>query len=632
MKARLRTISLLSSSLMIAVAGAFLASNSSEAAPLSTEQKRELASIRRTASKASSEIRRKNFDEAETLLDEAEATLKKVQEAAGLKDDDRIIAGYKRTIDIQRKVLAKVQGAGKPQDDAGVSFAKDVAPILEKNCTRCHGGDRSNGNLRVDTFAGMKKGGASGPLLVRGNATGSLIMARLAGLGGKPGMPRGGKPLDKKEIFTIGAWIQQGAKFDGKDEDADIASLGKEKKDVAKIEIPKPTGDETVSFTKDIAPWMANLCLNCHNDRRKSSGFSVANFQSIMEGGDTGRVLLPGNLDGSRLWDLVGKQDPIKMPQGQALITKTNHANLKTWIMEGAKFDGKDPKTPLRELVPTEAEKMAGELAKLSPEEFQKMRLDKAQETWKRVLPKVTPRWVESDEFYIFGDVPQTRLQEIDGWAEAHGDELRKMFNIKSDEPLWKGRLTVFVFQDRFGYDEFNQVVERRDAAREMTAHSNVSPSYSEAYIAMLDIGDEVSADSPGLKLNVVDHVTGAFLKRGGGNLPAWVTRGTGLAIAARTEKDNAYIQSLSVLVPKLVADIRSPEDVLADGTFSPTSVGPVGYALVSFLMKNGSPAKFGQFINQLKSGSTVDAALRTAYKADRKAVGAAFLTAVGSK
>src|SRR5438045_4891679 len=102
-----------------------------------------------------------------------------------------------------------------------------------------------------------------------------------------------------------------------------------------------------------------------------------------MKRGKSGRLVLPGNTKESRLWHLVGEQDPIKMPPGQALITRTNHANLKTWIEEGAKFDGPDPKATLRSLVPTDAEKRAKELASLSPDELARRRKARAQELWK---------------------------------------------------------------------------------------------------------------------------------------------------------------------------------------------------------------------------------------------------------
>lgn len=394
------------------------------------------------------------------------------------------------------------------------------------------------------------------------------------------------------------------------------------------VAIAKPTGMETVSFTKDIAPWMVNLCLGCHNDRRKSSGFSLETFEKLMQGGDSGRVVLPGNLDGSRLWDLVGKQDPFKMPRGQALITRTNWNDLKTWIVEGAKFDGDDPKKALRDLVPTEGEIRAAELAKLSDQEFVQHRMTRSEELWKRVVPKEQIRWVESPEVIVYGNVSQERLKEIDSWAQDIIKQIRKTFNAKEDR-LWKGKLAIFVMKDRFGYDEWNLVIDRRRAPREMVGHSVVDPGFDDAYIVTLDVGDSASTDTPAMKTSLTDHLTGAFLRRSGGKLPEWALRGTGLALAAQANPESDYFKMLKTMVPGLVGSIGKPEDVFADGTFSPSGTGAVGYTLVDFMIKQGGAPKFGRFIRSIQSDGSVASAMKSVYQADLKSVAQAYFASL---
>src|SRR6185369_6497595 len=63
----------------------------------------------------------------------------------------------------------------------------------------------------------------------------------------------------------------------------------------------EPAGKETVSFTKDIAPFMVNLCLNCHSGKNPRSGFSLETYELLMKGGKSGRVVLAGNTKDSRL-------------------------------------------------------------------------------------------------------------------------------------------------------------------------------------------------------------------------------------------------------------------------------------------------------------------------------------------
>ena len=387
-------------------------------------------------------------------------------------------------------------------------------------------------------------------------------------------------------------------------------------------------GSETISFTKDIAPFMSNLCVRCHRGNNPRGGYSMETFEKLMQGGDSGVVVVGGDLDASRMWDLAGKQKPIKMPPGQALITRSNHANLKKWIREGAKFDGKDAKAPLSRLVPSATDTKLAELAKMSTEEFEKRRTEQADAMWKRVMSKEAAKQVATDDFMVYGNVSESRLKEIAGWSDEHAGSLRNMFGEKNGQ-LWRGRLIVFVAGDRFAYEEFNQVLLRRRSPKELTGHSVVTAGFDDAYIVVQDIGDTVASDSIGMKLTLLDHLTGAFLKRGGGNLPDWLVRGTGLVLAAQAEPKNPYIQSLPISASKSIKALNRPDAVFNDGTFSPGEIGGVGYTLVSFLFKQGGAPKFGRLVKQLNDGTKPNDAFKSVYGAAPGAISQRLIQAL---
>jgi len=576
-------------------------------AALTVEQKRELSAIRKDLATAARLTRQKKYDEATKLVDEAEKRLEKVASDAKLSPRDVTVTSVKRLIETHRAALARAQGkktTGKGKT-AGVSFEKVVAPILKAKCAGCHS-NNPKGGVRLDSEAGIKK------VITPGNFRTSLLVQRIVAANPRQRMPKNGPPLSLPQRQAIALWIQQGAKF-GTEKPGTADST---KKAPEKITIPKPTGKETVSFKKDIAPFMVNLCLNCHNDRRKSGGLSLTTFEDLMVGGKSGRVLLPGNLDGSRLWDLVGKQKPFKMPRGQARITRTNWNNLQTWIKEGAKFDGEDAKGTLRSLVPTEEELKAARLAKMSDVEFADFRRKRTETLWDRAFPKEKPKTVETKEFFVFGNVSKTRLEEVGKWADKHAETLRKTFREKA-APLFKGKLAVIVLKDRFGYEEFNLVIQRREVPREMTGHAVVDKLYEDAYIVVQDLGNDASESSPGMQVNLIDHLTGAYLMRGGGKLPDWVLRGTGLALAAQVEPKNSYINGLRAKVPGILKNVASPAAVLANGTFSPVDVGPVGYTLVEFILRAGGGVKYGRFVARLHKGESMQAALKAVYQTD---------------
>lgn len=96
--------------------------------------------------------------------------------------------------------------------DPAVDYARDIKPLLAKNCAGCHGGGKAKGGLRVDTVAAALKGGDSGPAVVPGKSQDSLLFQSLTGGGDAPKMPPRGPGLSKAEVSLVKAWIDAGAK------------------------------------------------------------------------------------------------------------------------------------------------------------------------------------------------------------------------------------------------------------------------------------------------------------------------------------------------------------------------------------------------------------------------------------
>jgi cytochrome c len=87
-----------------------------------------------------------------------------------------------------------------------VDFRRDIRPILEAKCYRCHGGTKKEGDLDMTSREGLLKGGNSGPALVPGNVEKSL-MVELIEFEEMP--PRKEKqPVTKEEFAKLAAWIK----------------------------------------------------------------------------------------------------------------------------------------------------------------------------------------------------------------------------------------------------------------------------------------------------------------------------------------------------------------------------------------------------------------------------------------
>ena len=48
-----------------------------------------------------------------------------------------------------------------------VDFAKEIKPIFESSCIKCHGHGKSEGGFKIDSRETLLKGGDSGPAIAR---------------------------------------------------------------------------------------------------------------------------------------------------------------------------------------------------------------------------------------------------------------------------------------------------------------------------------------------------------------------------------------------------------------------------------------------------------------------------------
>ncbi|WP_437190887.1 c-type cytochrome domain-containing protein [Planctomicrobium sp. SH527] len=619
--------------LLIAGLLAFLifSAGSSASAQLTADHRKELGALTRQVGQAAALIRKKDYSAAGTQLDEAEKKLKEVATSAGIEETDAAIKKVADLIARQRATLGKASGMSGPAAKPGaekpdeVSFVKDVAPIINQRCLNCHGENNPRNGLRLDTFAGWQSGGKNGQLLVPGNPAYSLIIARLNAPQGKGQMPPTGPGLSAAEKETIGKWISSGARFDGQNNQMTLTNLIFEdaKKDV---KLPKSTGTETVKFTRDIAPWMANLCLNCHNGNRKSGGLSVETYFDIMKGGESGEVVIPGDHENSRFFRLVGGLELPRMPQGQARITRKNYEDMKKWFEEGNTFDGQDPLAPIRSFVPSASEVAQNMFGSKSENEMRDLRKSKTESQFKMVSSApFSP--LTSDEFMIVGDVDKARLEAIQGIAQTQLAEIQKEYG---GGQTWRGRLAIFVWGDRANYDQFVTAVESKRPNNEVFGNSLVKLGHEEAYVVLNDQGDN-PAKGPNLKELLTEQLTIAYLQRGERPIPLWVSQGAG-RVLAEPFAGPARVKSWNEDAMALAPAVSRPDDVFVDGTFSPAASGAIGYSVVKFLIEKRGKNKFNEFLNAMVKGETPTAALKTVYGEEASTIAAAYFASLKAR
>jgi mono/diheme cytochrome c family protein len=95
-----------------------------------------------------------------------------------------------------------------------IDFSKEIKPIFEASCIKCHGRGKDKGGLRIDTRETLLKGGDSGPVVVPGKSADSLLIALVQGFDPDSVMPKKGSRLTPEQIGVLRAWIDQGAEWD----------------------------------------------------------------------------------------------------------------------------------------------------------------------------------------------------------------------------------------------------------------------------------------------------------------------------------------------------------------------------------------------------------------------------------
>ncbi|MFO0880395.1 MAG: DUF1549 domain-containing protein [Gemmataceae bacterium] len=107
-------------------------------------------------------------------------------------------------------LLLAVVGASPTPSPAEVEFfEKQIRPLLAARCTSCHGAKNPRGGLRLDTAAGIHKGGDTGPAVLPGKTAESLLLRSIR-YEGDLRMPPKGK-LTPGEIALLESWVRRGA-------------------------------------------------------------------------------------------------------------------------------------------------------------------------------------------------------------------------------------------------------------------------------------------------------------------------------------------------------------------------------------------------------------------------------------
>ena len=100
-----------------------------------------------------------------------------------------------------------------PPAPGQIDFARDIKPIFEQSCFKCHNTEKPKSHFRLDSRAAALKGGDDGVDILPGQSAKSPLIHYVAGVVADMQMPPEDKapPLSREQIGVLRAWIDQGA-------------------------------------------------------------------------------------------------------------------------------------------------------------------------------------------------------------------------------------------------------------------------------------------------------------------------------------------------------------------------------------------------------------------------------------
>jgi formylglycine-generating enzyme required for sulfatase activity len=204
---------------------------------------------------------------------------------------------------------------------AAVDFEKEVKPIIEAACLRCHNETNPEGDLRLESLEHATAAKADhGPAIVpKEPDKSSFYLRTVLPADDAEIMPPDGPPLDESQTSSLRKWIEEGATWP-----AD-----------AKLEV-----QPRIDFAEHVEPILEANCLSCHSGEHLEGDFDLSTRRSALESGSSPPSIVPFHPEQSSLYTLtiVEKDDPSLMPPAEqgGPLGKDAIEILRLWIAQGA--------------------------------------------------------------------------------------------------------------------------------------------------------------------------------------------------------------------------------------------------------------------------------------------------------
>jgi mono/diheme cytochrome c family protein len=479
---------------------------------------------------------------------------------------------------------------------AGVSFTRQVAPMLVRSCGGCHVSGR-RGNFQMATYQALMQSG----MVQRGAGNASrLVEVILTG-----DMPRGGGKVSPEDVGMLITWIDRGALCDA-DPTAGLEMLARGGAPAPPPAPASPSGPPAplkpgdVAFSTDVAPILVDKCGKCHGDRDPENNFAITTLTSLVKGGRTGPAILPGKAEESLLIKklrgagIEGQRMPLNAPP----LPDADIATIAKWIDQGARIDLLTATDPIEKLIAT------GKSLRLSDDALAKVRREAAEKLWARMIPDEAPVIDRREGVILMGNLPESRLRELGDAADALVPAIRREL-VGADGSLLKGGVVLYAFRNSYDYSSLWQIVLNGERPKGVSGNAGMSGDV--VYGAILVPSGDDAGDTT--KVLLAEQLAGATLV--GRRVPTWFAQGASRAVAMKLVPKAPRVQDWKQEMTGAIKAIGSAQEFLAGHADSSAAAVVAG----GFVSSLASAGKLALVVGLVDEGTPFDEAFAKVFR-----------------
>lgn len=394
---------------------------------------------------------------------------------------------------------------------------------------------------------------------------------------------------------------------------------------------PAVPAEGAMSFKRDIAPILVANCLGCHSGNGsgiRRGKLDMTTFDKLMAGGGRGKDIVGGDPDGSMLVLMVKGAESPKMPpnNGQRGFSDEAADKIEAWVKQGAKLDaGTSSTDPITKYAATLEDLRGTELAKLSPEERDKIAEKTGRERWKmasKVEPEVTT--TKGGHFLLLSTLPKERANKLLQVMETQYKSTNSLLST-GRTPLLNPveKIGIYVFKERAPFVEFARSVETAEVEAGEMGRAKLTGEAP--YIVAVDPangGEEVAVAPPrrgarGKKkadeaaggpertlAGVVTEQLAAGAAAKAGKPPRWVSLGLGAFMASKVEPGSPYYRGLR---RKTFENFNLGWQAKANGALGGEETGDtvraIGFSLFEWMAESWPSATLTAFVHKMLEG-----------------------------